>query len=92
MIGDHSKLAIATHLMAGTYIGYNCMIATSKYAPRFVPSYSFVTDAGIEPYRTDKATGMMQEVFNRRQRTWSETDDLMNRFALETAKAVEKPM
>jgi UDP-N-acetylglucosamine diphosphorylase/glucosamine-1-phosphate N-acetyltransferase len=90
MVGDHSKLAIATHLMAGTYIGYNCMIAMCKYPPRLVPSYSFLTDAGVQPYRMDKATAMMKEVFNRRQRPWTETDELMNRFAMETARDVEK--
>jgi UDP-N-acetylglucosamine diphosphorylase/glucosamine-1-phosphate N-acetyltransferase len=91
MIGDHSKLAINTNLMAGTYIGFNCMIATSKYSPRFVPSFTFLTDAGSVPYQMEKASAMMKEVFNRRQRPWTATDELMNRFALETAGTVEKP-
>jgi UDP-N-acetylglucosamine diphosphorylase/glucosamine-1-phosphate N-acetyltransferase len=90
MIGDHSKLAIATHLMAGTYIGYNCMIASSKYCPKFVPSYTFLTDKGAEPYRPQRATDMMREVFNRRQRPWTETDDGMNEFAIQTARDVER--
>ena len=90
MIGDHSKLAINTNLMAGTYVGYNCMIATSKYAPRFVPSFTFLTDEGSQLYKMDKAAAMMKEVFNRRQRPWTPADELMNQFALETARDVEK--
>jgi UDP-N-acetylglucosamine diphosphorylase/glucosamine-1-phosphate N-acetyltransferase len=89
MIGDHSKIAINTSLMAGTYIGFNCMIATSRHAPRFVRSFTFLTDDGSVPYQMDKANQMMSEVFNRRQRPWTSTDEAMNRFALETAKQVE---
>jgi UDP-N-acetylglucosamine diphosphorylase/glucosamine-1-phosphate N-acetyltransferase len=92
MIGDHSKLAINTNLMAGTYLGYNCMIATSKHAPRFVPSFTFLTDAGAEPYKIEKASTMMQEVFNRRQRQWTPNDELMNRFVMETARSIEKAL
>jgi UDP-N-acetylglucosamine diphosphorylase/glucosamine-1-phosphate N-acetyltransferase len=89
VVGDHSKAAIGTRLMTGGYVGYNSMIATSKYPPKFVPSFTFLTDAGSEPYRMDKAAAAMKEVFNRRQRDWTEADELMNQFVAETAKEVE---
>jgi UDP-N-acetylglucosamine diphosphorylase/glucosamine-1-phosphate N-acetyltransferase len=89
LIGDHCKLSIGTRLMAGTYIGYNCMIATPRYPARFIPSYSFVTESGTEPYRMGKAAEMMKEVFNRRQRPWTATDEQMNQFALQMAREIE---
>ena len=89
LIGDHCKLSIGTRLMAGTYIGYNCMIATPKFPARFIPSYSFVTESGTEPYRMGKAVEMMKEVFNRRQRPWTATDEQMNQFALQMAREIE---
>jgi UDP-N-acetylglucosamine diphosphorylase / glucose-1-phosphate thymidylyltransferase / UDP-N-acetylgalactosamine diphosphorylase / glucosamine-1-phosphate N-acetyltransferase / galactosamine-1-phosphate N-acetyltransferase len=89
MIGDHTKVAIGTQLMTGSYIGYNSMIATSQYPPKFVPSFTYLTDAGMEPYRLDKAESAMKEVFNRRYREWTATDELMNQFVMETAKSVE---
>jgi UDP-N-acetylglucosamine diphosphorylase/glucosamine-1-phosphate N-acetyltransferase len=90
MIGDHSKLAIHTRLMAGTYIGYNCMIATTAVTPSFVPSFTFLTDTGAEPYRMDKANQVMAEVFNRRQRPWTSTDEAMNQFAFQIASEIEQ--
>ena len=89
MVGDHTKIAIGTQLMTGSYIGFNSMIATSQYPPKFVPSFTFLTDKGAEPYRMDKAAEAMKEVFNRRHRDWTDTDETMNQFALETAKVVE---
>jgi UDP-N-acetylglucosamine diphosphorylase/glucosamine-1-phosphate N-acetyltransferase len=89
MIGDHCKIAVGTQLMTGSYIGYNSMIATAKYPPRFVPSYTFLTDAGAEPYRLDKAAQAMKEVFTRRHRQWSEQDAEMNGYVMEMAKEVE---
>jgi UDP-N-acetylglucosamine diphosphorylase/glucosamine-1-phosphate N-acetyltransferase len=89
MMGDHTKVAIGTQLMTGSYVGYNSMIATAKYPPKFVPSFTFLTDEGAQPYRMDKAAEAQKEVFNRRHREWTRADELMNEFAMETAKAVE---
>jgi UDP-N-acetylglucosamine diphosphorylase/glucosamine-1-phosphate N-acetyltransferase len=90
VVGDHSKLAIGTLLMTGSYIGFNSMIATSKYPPKFVPSFTFLTDAGPEPYRLDKSTAAMKEVFNRRHRQWESADDDLNTFAAHAAGQVEQ--
>ena len=60
LIGDHTKTAIHTRLMTGTYVGYCCMLAANGSSPRFVPSFSFCTERGIEPYRAEKAAEVMQ--------------------------------
>jgi UDP-N-acetylglucosamine diphosphorylase/glucosamine-1-phosphate N-acetyltransferase len=90
MIGDHTKAAIGTRFMAGSYIGYSSMIATTNYCPKIVPSYTFLTDTGAEPYRMEKATEMMKAVFNRRHRNWTPADDAMNQYVASTAALVEK--
>lgn len=90
LIGDHTKTAIGTHLMTGSYVGYCCMIAISRYAPRFIPSFSFLTDGGTQPYRLDKAAEIMKTVFARRNRPWTDADETMNHAAAEAARLVER--
>jgi UDP-N-acetylglucosamine diphosphorylase/glucosamine-1-phosphate N-acetyltransferase len=92
LIGDHTKSAIGTRFMTGSYIGYCSMIATSGYVPRFVPSYTFLTDSGAGPYRMEKATEMMKLVFNRRHRSWTAADDTMNQYVAATAATVESKL
>jgi len=90
LIGDHTKIAIGTRLMGGTYVGYSCMVGVSNYPPKFIPSFTFLTDQGAQPYRMDKAVETMKLVFARRNRVWTDADEAMNRFVAESAKIVEK--
>jgi UDP-N-acetylglucosamine diphosphorylase/glucosamine-1-phosphate N-acetyltransferase len=89
IIGDHVKTGIGTRLMAGSYVGYGSSVAVSGITPRTVPSFTFLTDAGPEPYKLDKAAAVMSQVFGRRGRSWTPEDDAMNRYVAETAKVVE---
>ncbi len=89
MIGDHAKTAIGTRLTAGTYVGYASSVALSRPAPKVVPSFTFLTDAGAEPYRLDKAAEVMTQVFARRGRPWTAEDDAMNRHVAEAARGIE---
>jgi UDP-N-acetylglucosamine diphosphorylase/glucosamine-1-phosphate N-acetyltransferase len=89
MIGDHTKTAIGTRLMTGSYIGYCCMLAGSELPPKYLPSFSFWTDEGREHYRMEKAREVMAHVFSRRGRTWTEEDQAMLEYAAATAADVE---
>jgi UDP-N-acetylglucosamine diphosphorylase/glucosamine-1-phosphate N-acetyltransferase len=89
LIGDHTKTAIQTRLMSGTYIGYFSMLAGSTYAPRFVPTLSFWTDKGMTPYDREKAVEVAQRVFTRRDRTWTECDEAIMDYAAAAAPRVE---
>jgi UDP-N-acetylglucosamine diphosphorylase/glucosamine-1-phosphate N-acetyltransferase len=89
MIGDHTKLAIGTRLMTGSYIGYCSLLAGSDLPPRFIPSFTFWTDAGSQPYRLDKAREMMKQMYSRRGRTWDDEDEAQLKLAMESAKEVE---
>ena len=89
MIGDHSKTAIGTRLMTGSYIGFCCMLAGSALPPIYVPSFTFWTDKGAEKYRPDKAREVMTQVFGRRGRTWTDADQFAMDYVTETAANVE---
>jgi UDP-N-acetylglucosamine diphosphorylase/glucosamine-1-phosphate N-acetyltransferase len=89
MIGDHTKLAIGTRLMTGSYIGFCSLLAGSDLPPRFIPSFTFWTDAGAQPYKLDKARDMMKQMYSRRGRSWDEEDEAQLKLATESAKEVE---
>jgi UDP-N-acetylglucosamine diphosphorylase/glucosamine-1-phosphate N-acetyltransferase len=90
MIGDHTKTAIGTRLMSGSYIGYCSLLAASGYPPRFVPSFTFWTDKGTENYRPEKARQVITQVYARRGRVWSDEDDKILKYAIEAGERVEK--
>ena len=89
LVGDHSKFAIGTRLMTGSYIGYCCMVAASKLTPTFLPSFTFLTDRGPEQYASDKARETMTSVFARRSRQWEPLDDLLLEVVKEMAASLE---
>lgn len=90
-IGDHVKTAIGTRLMAGSYVGFASMLAGSSIAPRFVPSYTFWTDKGMEAYRMGKAIEVMKTVFARRDRPWEPLDSQLVEYVATAALEIEAP-
>ena len=49
-VGDHAKIGIGTYLSTGSVIGFGSHVITSR-PPKFVPSFGWVTDKGVEPRR-----------------------------------------
>lgn len=90
LIGDHTKTSILTRLQSGTYIGFCSLLAGSSIAPKFVPSFTFWSDDKVETYRLEKAISVIQGVFARRDRKWTEMDDKIMRYVKEQASEVEK--
>lgn len=74
LIGDHTKTAIGTRLMTGSYIGCATQIARSTITPQFVPSFTWMSDKGTTPYRMEKVEQVARAVYARRNRPW-ECDD-----------------
>jgi hypothetical protein len=89
LVGDHTRAAVHTRLAPGSYVGFCASLNGSAFAPRFVPSFSYWTDAGMEPYRVDKAVEVTRQVFARRDRVFTDYDDRMMRHVAEVAKRVE---
>ena len=90
LIGDHTKTAVLTRLMTGTYVGFCSMIAVSGLPPHFVPSFSFVTDTGVEPYRMDKAVKVMKAAYARRDLSWTPADDRILEHVMASIPQVER--
>ena len=90
LVGDHTKFAIQTRLMTGSYIGYSCMIAVSSLTPTYVPSLTFLTDKGAAKYEIDKAREVMTSVMKRRGREWDAADDAMMKYAEDAIADCEK--
>ena len=47
IIGDHAKIGINATIPTGAVIGMAASINASRVAPKYVPSFGWVTDAGI---------------------------------------------
>ncbi len=90
VVGDHVKTGIGTRLMPGTYLGFCSALLGSNIPPRFLPSFSFWSDRGTEPYDLDKAKQVMKAVYARRDIRWTDADDRMVAQVLNTAPQVEK--
>jgi UDP-N-acetylglucosamine diphosphorylase/glucosamine-1-phosphate N-acetyltransferase len=89
IIGDHTKTAIGTRLTTGSYIGFNCMIAAAGLAPKFVPSFTFLTETGAERFEVDKAIEVAKQMFARRSRRWTDIEEKLMRDIAETARDAE---
>lgn len=90
VVGDHVKTGIGTRLMPGTYLGFCSALVGSNIPPRFLPSFSFWSDRGTEPFDLDKAKQVMKAVYARRDIRWTDADDRMVAQVLNTAPQVEK--
>lgn len=91
LVGDHTKTAIGTRIMSGSYIGYCCMLAGSALPPRYVPSFTFWTDQdGAAPYRMDKAMAVAAAVYERRERRFDDHEKALMQYAQTTAAKIEK--
>jgi UDP-N-acetylglucosamine diphosphorylase/glucosamine-1-phosphate N-acetyltransferase len=71
IIGDHVKTAIGTRLATGTCVGTAAMLALSRFPPRYVDRFTFLTDAGAERYDLTRFLEVAQRVMQRRGRAVS---------------------
>lgn len=59
-IGDHAMVAIQSRINTGTVIGVGAQVAMSKFIPKFVPDFSWITDDRQETYVYSKFQEMLQ--------------------------------
>ena len=63
VIGDHAKIGINASIPTGTWVGFASVINSAIMAPKYVPSFSWVTDermvAASAPRLLDLATVVM---------------------------------
>ena len=85
IIGDFVRTAIGTMIPTGACIGTACMIATSRFAPKFCPAAGFHTDAGCERYDPDKLIATIRAMFARRSMTIDPAEEALIRAVVESA-------
>lgn len=90
VIGDHSKTSIGTRLPPGCYVGFCCMLTGSGLAPKFIPSFSYWTDAGLQQLPMKKAVEVAKRVYSRRDRAWTNLDEQLLHLAAENAPLAER--
>ena len=88
-VGDHTKLATNTQLPAGAYIGTATLLALSGRAPKFVPSFRFITDDTNEPMAVDKAAAVAERMAQRRGKTFDPADRSIMDYAARAAREIE---
>jgi len=74
VMGDHSKSAIASTFVTGSVVGYCCNVLASGFPPKFIPSFSWLTDAGAQPYAPTLAVEVARRVVSRRKKELTEAD------------------
>ncbi len=85
-IGDHTKTAIGTRLPTGCVIGYACNVAVSGFVPTFVPSFSWLSDAGRARNDPQKALAVARAVMARRDRKCTPAEEALFLSIAETAR------
>lgn len=66
-IGDHSKTGIGQMFPTGAVVGFGCNIATCEFAPKFVPSFTWLTGKGAALYEPQPCLEVARRVMSRRQ-------------------------
>lgn len=89
VFGDHAKTGIGTLLPTGCIIGVAANVFTQAGVPGFVPSFSWLTRAGMEPFRVDKAIEIARTVQGRRSVEWTADDEALFRLTARAARDVE---
>jgi hypothetical protein len=71
-MGDHSKSAIASQFITGSVVGFNCNVLASGFPPKLTPSFTWLTDAGSQPYSAAMAVEVARRVMSRRDHVLSD--------------------
>jgi len=66
-VGDHSKVGINVCFPSGAVVGTASSVITSNYAPKFVPSFAWLTDKGREEYDAEEAMKVASRSMGRRK-------------------------
>ena len=74
IIGDHVKTGIQQTLPTGAVIGFASMVACSRIPPKFVPSFSWLADAGRTRADPKRLLATARRVMQRRDVTCSEAE------------------
>jgi len=73
-MGDFSKTSVNTMFSTGSVVGFGCSIFNSGFVPRFVPSFSWLTDQGRSAAILEKVIEIAEKVMARRKVSLSDAE------------------
>lgn len=89
LIADHAKTGIGTILPTGCVLGVAANVFTTGRVPKFVPSFAWLTDAGLEEFDLEKALAIARTVMGRRKQTLSPAEEALLRAVSRDARQLE---
>jgi UDP-N-acetylglucosamine diphosphorylase/glucosamine-1-phosphate N-acetyltransferase len=91
IIGDHTKTGINVALPTGCVIGFAANVMVSDYSPKFVPSFSWLTDRGAMQNDPQQALAVARKVVARRNRELSDAESALFLSIEGIARNIEHP-
>jgi len=79
-LADHCKTAINSMLNSGTVCGVSSSVLTNNFPPKYIPSFGWVTDTGIDVFTLDKALDTARVMMARRSLSLSPAYERMMRY------------
>jgi len=86
IMADHSKCGINTMFNTGTVVGVSSNVFGAGYPPKFVPDFSWGGIADKEIYAIKKALETTGKVYERKNRTFDETEAEILKHIFELTK------
>ncbi len=80
IMGDHSKSSINTMFNTGTIVGMCTNVFDSGFPTKFIPSFSWGGNGGVETFKLEKAYEASEAMMSRRKIGFTETDREIFRF------------
>ncbi|MBP7936116.1 MAG: hypothetical protein KA354_15855 [Phycisphaerae bacterium] len=90
-IGDHSKTGIGQMFPTGAVVGFGSNIATCEFAPKFVPSFTWLTATARKPYELGRCLEVAKRVMARRQTDMTAAQEALFRELPGLAEIAEAP-
>ena len=89
-IGDHSKTGIGQMIPTGGVVGFASMVATGGFAPKFVPSFAWLTQRGMGRQQVDQALAVAHRMMSRRDRKMTPAQEALFLATPDRAAAIER--
>ncbi len=89
-IGDHAKTGIGQLFPTGAVVGFGTSVATSGLAPKWIPSFRWLTDESDEPYDVERCLVVAKIVMARRKLTLSPAEEDLFRQLPAIARRYER--
>lgn len=91
-IGDHSKTGIGQMFGSGSVMGFAAMVASACFAPKFVPSFTWLTDQGNCNQDADRALAVARRMMARRDVVLTPAEEALFVAIPDHAANIEQPL